>query len=117
MELLARTWSDETEIDGEGFVDPFLEDRADYFFVQEDGKISALKSPARYIIALLNLNRPTPVQRRKARILSSELLPLLLNDIIRLEMKTDLSSEEEQELYLKKMSLELTSIQLDFSLK
>lgn len=109
--------TDETMVNGEGFIDPFIEDRTTYFDVADDGEIVAVKPPAKYIIELLNLNRPTPVQRRKARLVASQLLPLLTQDIARLEMMNKLSDKEQEELRLKKLSLELTSIKLDFILK
>jgi len=44
--------------DGEkGFVDPFAEDRAEYFAVGDDGAILALRHPAKYVIGLLHLQR------------------------------------------------------------
>ena len=109
--------TDEAMVNGEGFIDPFIEDRTTYFDVADDGEIVAVKPPAKYIIELLNLNRPTPVQRRKARLVASQLLPLLTQDIARLEMMNKLSDKEQEELRLKKLSLELTSIKLDFILK
>lgn len=109
--------TDKTVLNGEGFVDPFLEDRTTYFDVKDDGEIIAIKPPAKYVIELLNLNRPTPTQRRKARLVASQLLPLLTKGIARLEKMTELSDQEQKELYLKKLSLELLSIQLDFNLK
>lgn len=40
-----------------GYVDPFIEDRRDYFDVSDDGKFTALKHPAGYMIGVLALNR------------------------------------------------------------
>lgn len=109
--------TDETVLNGEGFIDPFLEDRTTYFYVADDGEIVAIKPPAKYVIELLNLNRPTPVQRRKARLVASQLLPLLKQEIARLEMMNELSDKEQEALGMMKRSLELTSIKLDFTLK
>ena len=41
-----------------GYVDPFVEDRRDYFDVTGDGEFTALKHPAGYMIGFLALNRP-----------------------------------------------------------
>jgi hypothetical protein len=41
-----------------GFIDPFQEDRADYFEVNPNGELLAKKGPAEYLIELLALNRP-----------------------------------------------------------
>ena len=41
-----------------GFVDPFAEDRREYFSVESDGELKPLRPPSQYLIRVLALNRP-----------------------------------------------------------
>lgn len=60
--------------DGEsGFIDPFVENRAEYFRIRSDGTIEPVKPPARYIIGLLHLDREHLRKLRLLRILVAEL--------------------------------------------
>ena len=56
-----------------GFIDPFADLRSDYFKVESDGTLTAAKPPARYIIELLELNRPHAKKLRLRRLLKAEL--------------------------------------------
>lgn len=56
-----------------GFIDPFHEDRLDFFRVKADGEIECLKGPATYIVNLLKLNRKARVQVRRMRLIRKEL--------------------------------------------
>lgn len=55
-----------------GFIDPFAEDRAEYFEVSEDGTLTARRPPAQYIIGLLHLQRAHLRKLRLRRILFAE---------------------------------------------
>jgi hypothetical protein len=58
-----------TVLGNEGFIDPFEQDRQDYFAVLEDGKVVALRPPAGYMITLLALNRSSRKRLRELRYL------------------------------------------------
>lgn len=54
---------------GKGFIDRFGDDdAADYFSVQDDGKIVPLKEPAQWIITELKLDRYGLVKQRRSRV-------------------------------------------------
>jgi hypothetical protein len=61
--------SDSTHNGSEGFLDPFSEDRLEYFSFSGNGEIHALKPPAAYIIRLLRLEREYLRKLRELRIL------------------------------------------------
>jgi len=109
--------TDDLLLDDQGFIDPFKDDRHDYFRVQENGEIVGLKPPSEYLIGLLFLNRPFLIKRRINRKLSSELVPSLKKQIDDLESKTNLTDIEKEQLKVFKISLELTIERLDFSLR
>ena len=52
-----------------GYIDPFEQNRREYFLVREDGQIDALKPPAEYTINCLLLNRISRARLREIRIL------------------------------------------------
>ncbi|HNX33424.1 MAG TPA: HNH endonuclease [Kiritimatiellia bacterium] len=52
-----------------GFIDPFSDDRRNYFAIAADGSIKALKPPATYMIRLLRLDREFLRKLRELRIL------------------------------------------------
>lgn len=56
-----------------GFVDPFTDDRRQYFDVRDDGTLVCKKHPATYIAKLLQLDRPLLKLLRLRRILRAEL--------------------------------------------
>ena len=56
----------------DGFVDPFSEDRLNYFEIKSDGQIEPLQPPAKYIIGLLNLKREYLRKLREKRLLLAE---------------------------------------------
>lgn len=53
----------------EGFIDPFTEDRREYFVIKPDGRIQPLQPPAAYLIRLLRLDREFIRKLRELRIL------------------------------------------------
>jgi hypothetical protein len=62
-------------INGEqGFIDPFTENRKDYFKVAPSGELIPLKAPALYKIELLALNREYRKRVRKNRLIAFKLL-------------------------------------------
>ncbi len=52
-----------------GFVEPFEENRREFFSVEESGQFASLQGPANYMIDLLLLNRCSRVQVRRKRIM------------------------------------------------
>ena len=56
----------------EGFVDPFTENRLDYFEISPDGSIQPLQPPAQYLIRLLHLVREFLRKLRELRILKNQ---------------------------------------------
>lgn len=52
---------------GMGFIDPFLENRFEYFDILQDGSFKALKAPADYLIRTLKLNRTGAKKVRENR--------------------------------------------------
>ena len=65
--------TDGTHNGRDGFIDPFVEDRLHYFKMATNGEISALKSPARYMIRLLRLDREFLRKLRQIRQLRERL--------------------------------------------
>ncbi len=104
-------------IDKEGFIDPFEEDRREYFAVRQDGEMVALKPPASYIISLLVLNRPTQKQRRELRLQAYELVPKLEAEIRKLEQRHNLLDKEKEKLALLRAAKYNIEDRLDFSLQ
>ena len=65
----------DSTINGErGFIDPFTENRKDYFKVSSNGELIPLKAPASYKIELLALNRECRKRVRENRLVSFKLL-------------------------------------------
>lgn len=56
----------------EGFVDPFLENRQDFFSVRSDGELNSVKPPAKYMINLMKLNRTARSQVRRKRMIEED---------------------------------------------
>ena len=56
-----------------GFLEPFKDDRRDYFEIGSDGEICAKKDPAAYVVKILHLNRPARKNLRRHRILMDEI--------------------------------------------
>lgn len=64
---------------GTGFLDPFQDDRREYFTIDTNGTAYPLKDPAGYMIKLLRLNREARIQLRRKRILRHMTRELLKN--------------------------------------
>lgn len=58
---------DVTILGKEGYVDPFLVDRKEYFDVSDDGSFKPRQPPAEYMIRKLKLNRPYVRRARGSR--------------------------------------------------
>ena len=86
--------TNDTFVGNEGFIDPFEENRSDYFKVRSDGSIIPLKPPAEYIKTLLLLNRSTPKDRRRSRYKAYLLIPQFEEAITTLEQPNNLSNEQ-----------------------
>lgn len=108
--------TDGTVMGNEGFVDPFVEDRRDYFDVKSDGKLVPLKAPATYMIVLLSLNRQHAKRRRGARLEAYQMIPKLEEQIASLEQQADLTPQQQQILGLLKLSRDSFQQILDFRL-
>jgi hypothetical protein len=77
--------------DGEtGFIDPFAEDRAEYFKVGDDGTLSALRPPAKYLIGLLHLQREHLRKLRLRRLLLADFEVQI--DRVKAEAEADLEA-------------------------
>ncbi len=66
-----------SHLDKVGFIDPFTEDRKNYFSITIDGQLESTKPPAQYMLDMLNLNRKSRVQVRRRRIIQNELRLLI----------------------------------------
>ena len=66
--------TDLTVSDGAGYIDPFNENRNDYFAINHDGALDPLQDPAEYMIQYLYLNRPFLKLLRLKRELSYQVL-------------------------------------------
>ncbi|MFN8453312.1 MAG: HNH endonuclease signature motif containing protein [Anaerolineae bacterium] len=99
-----------------GFIDPFLENRLEYFEIRQDGELIPLKPPAAYMEKLLVLNRLTSKLRRQWRYQAHELIPKLIIEITKLEQLTDLTDEQARLLEILKSSRAMQQARLDFSL-
>lgn len=108
--------TDGTVVGDEGFIDPFAENRHDYFEVSSNGKLVALKPPAKYMIALLALNRPHAKIKRKLRSQAYTLIPKLDERISELEQQAGLTAQQQQELVLLRQSRAGLQKCLDFRL-
>jgi len=64
----------ETYLGDEGFIDPFLVMRLDFFNVNEAGELHPIKPPAKYQLELLQLNRHS---RKQIRLLRQTRLKLI----------------------------------------
>ena len=104
-------------VGNEGFIDPFEENRLDYFKVQSDGSIIPLKPPAGYIVEQLLLNYITPKTKRQLRYRAHQLIPTLERKIAKLEQKNSLSDEEAETLSTFQELKADCQVQLDFSLR
>jgi len=60
-----------------GFIDPFIDNRNDFFEIKNNGDINSKKIPASYIIELMKLKRASRIQLRRNRILKFETLSLV----------------------------------------
>jgi uncharacterized protein (TIGR02646 family) len=79
-------------IDGKsGYIDPFAEDRSEYFDILNDGSLKPIKHPAEYMIRTLFLNRPNAKSiRRKRRLIYQymyEIYAFFDREITRLEFE------------------------------
>lgn len=108
--------TDGTVMGNEGFVEPFVEDRRDYFDVGSDGKLVPLKAPGRYMIVLLSLNRQHSKRIRQIRLQADELGRKLDERISHLEQQADLTPQQQQFLELLKQSRASFKNRLDFRL-
>jgi len=86
--------------DNEGFVDPFNSNRAEFFRVESDGELVALRPPAQYMIGLLVLNRKSRRRQRENRIIMQELIQELDSQAqdLRDTLATDLAKGQRDSL-------------------
>ena len=107
----------DTFVGNEGFIDPFEENRLDYFEVRRDGAIMPLKPPAKYIKILLGLNRSFPKRTRRLKYEARQHVRQLEKDIAKLEKSNSLSSEETAELSRLQERKVHIQARLDFCLR
>lgn len=106
-----------TFVGNEGFIDPFEENRLDYFEVRSNGSIIPLKPPAKYIETRLVLNRSTAKSKRRLRYQAHELIPAFEREIAKLEQLKDLSDKQAETLSTLQQAKANCQSQLDFSLR
>ena len=106
--------TDETVLNGEGFMDPFTCDRREYFGVLTDGVLKPLRPPARYMVELLNLNRDFIIKRRTCRLQASRLLPKAKMKLQKLKAYN--RPEDSEIIALLEESIVLNEAYLDFEL-
>lgn len=109
--------TNDTFVGNVGFIDPFEENRLDYFEVQCDGSIIPLKPPAEYMEKLLTLNRSKPKSERKSRFQVHKLIPIFEREIVQLEQLSSLSNEQAETLSAFRAAKVLAQARLDFSLR
>ncbi len=73
----------------EGFIDPFAENRLNYFQVFRGGKIDSIKPPGNYIIKLLALNRLSRKRLRELRIIKESWITEFLTEANTLQHVVD----------------------------
>ncbi|MFN8490030.1 MAG: hypothetical protein U0350_20755 [Caldilineaceae bacterium] len=108
--------TDSTFVGEQGFIDPFIENRLEYFAVQEDGSLIPLKPPAHYMIDLLGLNYHIPCKLREMRLQSFELLKMIDEEIAYLQTKAELSLDEVYLIALLQKKRLVCEHHLDFTL-
>ena len=108
--------TDGTVVGNAGFIDPFVENRRDYFDVSSNGKLVALKPPAKYMTVLLALNRQHAKMKRKMRLQAYTIIPKLDENISQLEQQANLTTEQQQNLQLLRQSRASLQKHLDFRL-
>ena len=86
--------SNATYTGNSGFVDPFKEDRKDFFEIEKTGNIKDKIPPSKYIIQLLKLDRMAKVQVRRKRILSAEVLFVMDKIQNKIETLKDMKSDQ-----------------------
>ena len=77
----------------DGFVDPFVEDRLNYFSIEPDGQIEPIRPPASYIVGLLHLKREFLRKVRQKRLLMVEWRALTTK--LKAELQADLGPERQ----------------------
>lgn len=92
-----------------GFIDPFTEDRRKFFSVRVDGALESIKSPAPYMLKILNLNRKARIQVRRRRIIQNE-VQLLIHACSNCIQRV-LNSARKGELAAKEAMQELEKLQ------
>lgn len=92
----------------EGFIDPFLDDRLEFFHINAEGIITPLKAPAKYVITTLSLNRHSRIRYRMLRILRHIFLGEVERHISNIErtIKSSLPEDSTDDLSNAKALLE-----------
>ncbi len=109
----------------EGFIDPFQDNRREYFDVLPNGKLRPLKPPAEYKIRILALNRPIKRRIREFRQIQRLLLEEFVSQIQKIEdlvehdktlPPTGKLTLEKHARWLRKKHDQFAATFLDFSL-
>jgi hypothetical protein len=87
----------ESFLGDEGFIEPFLVNRLDYFKVAADGELLAQKPPANYQINLLQLNRQTRKLIRYLRLLKLRIAERLIENAKTLEEMANRKDQTEKD--------------------
>ena len=101
--------------DGQGFLDPFVTNRKEYFYIKECGEIEEIKAPAKYMIILLALNRESRRKLRELRFEKIKVIEMLDKKIVDFQKFCDQNSfSTEQEVFLRDHLASLVSIRGKF---
>jgi len=86
----------------EGFIDPFAEHLDQFYEIEADGALRTKKGPAPWVIELLQLNRNSRVQIRRARMMRAKIdelngqLTTMLSELTDLLALPDTDKEEQK---------------------
>jgi hypothetical protein len=110
-------------VDGQGFIDPFNETRADYFELLPSGELIPLKEPAYYLIYILSLNRISRTRLREQRLWVQSFIADIEQSITNMEIiiegglsRVQLRAAEDVLRTLEDMKDQLVSKLFDFRL-
>lgn len=107
---------DELTFGGEGFIEPFVDDRKEYFQIADNGELVPQKPPAEYLIILLALDRIALQKIREKRLLNFQMMTRIDEFLIEFARKPSLTETELQIYELLTEQKKLCSIALDFDL-
>jgi len=125
--LKTSTWPalglDVLIVNGEGFIDPFVDRLSDYFEIKADGELVPLKPAAHYLVTILALNRVSKRRIREMRLFAIMFTNEVDDKIQKMEriLSGELSAEQRDDgkkvlEWLLHMKRDIISRLLDFNL-